>query len=324
LRFHFEGIGTIAGVSCSLGAIAVVADSLCIHDFGVSARGTGHDAVSVKGEVDAGVTSVVARVAIETTGTNQDAAVAIDGFVVVVPTGRFAGVAVGGIVVAGHTTQLAGVAIVIEGITEVSRTALQDAERSSGVFEVANYRGIGQGHVLAGLAFVEGGAVASETAVSTFGAVIVVGSHSGVIVVVEGTVGSAGIVGHKQEIGEVALEAVGGVDGATQAFYVAGHTNVGDDGIDVLPFRTGWVASCGVEVFVIDCRAWSSLIFAGRAVCVERASAKFAIRMTRRALMIQWNCIVVPVASGTGDNTFGLVEIDDVDSIYVGAGEAIC
>lgn len=67
---------------------------------------------------------------------------------------------------------------------------------------------------MAGLAFVEGRAVASQTPISALGAVIVVGSHGGVIVVVEGAVGSAGIVGHEQEIGEIALEAVGGVDGA--------------------------------------------------------------------------------------------------------------
>lgn len=73
-----------------------------------------------------------------------------------------------------------------------------------------------------------------------------------------------------------------------------------------MTFGTGWVASCGVKIFVVYRRGWKSGVSASGAICVERTCAKFAIRMAGRALVVQWNCAVVPVASRTVDTTLGL------------------
>lgn len=37
--------------------------------------------------------------------------------------------------------------------------------------------------------------------------------------------------------------------------------------------------------------------------------------------MVKANCAVGPVSSWTGDHTFVIVEIDDVDGVDIGAGE---
>ena len=322
LALQLEEVLHVAG---AVEWVAVLADADSIHHPHVGVVGAGEDALPIVGEVGADNAAGSLHLSIGAVGTGDGAHVRADHLIVVDTIKDLAGEAVGGIKHALDAAAVAGLALVAEVLAEVAQVAGQGTALVLVVEVVGDGVGVDVGLILAGLAVVKSLPVALEAAGLALHAVVIVGSESVAVVVVDGTLCSAQEQGLVQEEPELALAAVGGLLRAQQARPVAGHAQIADEGADELAVGALLEGTSGGEAVLVGGEGAGGVgdVAADGALGVVGARAGEAVVVAGVAAMVEVDGVIVPGAGGAEGGTLVGVQVDGVDGVDVGAGGAV-